>query len=205
MAGGPLRCRHHRRPDSPDSPACAGRGAARTAGAGHRPQIRNSSATGYAHDRVAGQGGRRALGDSRRADASACAASGCTRPRSPRSDLAASGYYFLATDTPARSCAGSRAKPGAPVRIIRASRRPYRGARRVAARLPATAQCGGERVRYLIGAGRSQTSAGRESRVQASAATRSSCSAWKRSLRGASPGVDPERLHCFRDRRPARG
>ena len=50
--------------------------------------------------------------------------------------------------------------------------------------------------------GRSQPPGSRPS--SASVATRSSCLAWKRSTRG-SRAIDPERLHCFLDRRLARG
>ncbi|MEO8754109.1 MAG: FAD-dependent oxidoreductase, partial [Casimicrobiaceae bacterium] len=63
-------------------------------------------------------------------------------------DLAASGYYFLATDTPAlmRWLAREARRAGAHLRLAR----PYRGVRRVAGGFELNG--GGERVRYLIGA-----------------------------------------------------
>jgi flavin-dependent dehydrogenase len=112
-------------------------------------------------------------------------------------DLAASGYYFLATDTPAlmRWFAREARRAGAHLRFAR----PYRGARRVAGGFELLGD--GERVRYLIGAD------GPNSRVAAEFGLGRNTQfllGVEAEYEGIA-GIDPERLHCFLDRRLARG
>jgi digeranylgeranylglycerophospholipid reductase len=112
-------------------------------------------------------------------------------------DLAASGYYFLATDTPAlmRWFAREARRAGAHLRFAQ----PYAGARRAGDGFEL--QGTGARVRYLIGAD------GPNSRVAAEFGLGRNT----RFLLGVEAeyegieGVDPERLHCLLDRRLARG
>ena len=112
-------------------------------------------------------------------------------------DLAASGYYFLATDTPAlmRWFAREARRAGAHLRFAR----PYQGARRLAEGFEL--QTTGERVRYLIGAD------GPNSRVAAEFGLGRNTQ-FLLGVEGEYEGIggiDPERLHCFLDRRLARG
>jgi flavin-dependent dehydrogenase len=112
-------------------------------------------------------------------------------------DLAASGYYFLATDTPAlmRWFAREARRAGAHLRFAR----PYQGARRIADGFELHG--GGERIRYLIGADgpNSQVAAefglGRNTRFLLGV---------EAEYEGIA-GIDPERLHCFLDRNLAPG
>jgi flavin-dependent dehydrogenase len=112
-------------------------------------------------------------------------------------DLAASGYYFLATDTPAlvRWFAREARRAGAHLRFARR----YQGVRRVGGGFELRGS--GERVRYLVGAD------GPNSQVAAEFGLGRN----KQFLLGVEAeyegiaGIDPERLHCFLDRRLARG
>ena len=112
-------------------------------------------------------------------------------------DLAANGYYFLATDTPAlmRWFAREASRAGAHLHFGR----PYRGARRIAAGFELAGSS--ERVRYLVGADGPKSAVADEFGLGRN----------RKFLLGAEAeyegitGVDPERLHCFLDRRLARG
>jgi digeranylgeranylglycerophospholipid reductase len=112
-------------------------------------------------------------------------------------DLAANGYYFLATDTPAlmRWFAREARRAGAHLRLAR----PYRGARRVAGGFEL--QGGGERVRYLIGADGPHSQIAAEFRLGRNTHFLLGVEAEYEGI----TGIDPERLHCFLDRRLARG
>jgi digeranylgeranylglycerophospholipid reductase len=118
-------------------------------------------------------------------------------PALAKLDLAASGYYFLATDTPAliRWFAREARRAGAHLRFAR----PYQGVRRVGGGFKLHGS--GERVRYLIGAD------GPRSRVAAEfgLGRNTQFLLGVESDYDGVAGIDPERLHCFLDRRLARG
>ena len=112
-------------------------------------------------------------------------------------DLTATGYYFLATDTPAlmRWFAREASRAGAHLRFAR----PYHGAHRGAEGFELAG--GGERVRFLVGAD------GPHSAVAAECGLGRN----REFLLGVEAeyedvaGIDSDRLHCFLDGRLARG
>ena len=112
-------------------------------------------------------------------------------------DLAAAGYYFLATDTPAlmRWFAREAARAGAHLRFGRA----YRGTPRPATGV--TLAGGNERVRCLVGADGPTSAVAAEFGL---GRNREFLLGVEAEYRGVG-GVDPDRLHCFLDRRLARG
>ena len=112
-------------------------------------------------------------------------------------DLVASGYYFLATDTPAlmRWFAREARRAGAHLRFAR----PYRGARRINGGFEL--HDSGERVRYLVGADGPNSQVAAEFGLGRNAQFLLGVEAEYEGI----AGIDPERLHCFLDRRLARG
>ncbi len=112
-------------------------------------------------------------------------------------DLAASGYYFLATDTPAlvRWLAREASRAGAHLRFGR----PYHGARRGAEGFELAG--GGERVRYLVGADGPHSAVAAEFGLGRNTEFLLGIEAEYEGI----AGIDPDRLHCFLDRRLARG
>lgn len=112
-------------------------------------------------------------------------------------DLAAAGYYFLATDTPAlmRWFAREAARAGAHVRFDR----PYRGARRGADGFELAAS--GDRVRWLVGADGPNSAVAAEFGL---GRNREFLLGVEAEYEGVG-GVDPDRLHCFLDTSLARG
>ena len=112
-------------------------------------------------------------------------------------DLAAAGYYFLATDTPAlmRWLAREASRAGAHLRFCR----PYRGVRRDEHGF--TLADRGERVRCLVGADGPHSTLAREFGL---GRNRDFLLGVETEYRDVA-GVDPDRLHCFLDGTLARG
>lgn len=118
-------------------------------------------------------------------------------PSLARLDLAAAGYYFLATDTPAlmRWFARDAARAGAHLRFDR----PYRGARRSADGFELAGS--GDRMRWLVGADGPTSAVAAEFGLGRNREFLLGVEAEYENL----GGVDPDRLHCFLDASLARG
>jgi len=112
-------------------------------------------------------------------------------------DLAAAGYYFLATDTPAlmRWFAREASRAGAHLRFERT----YHGARHSSSGFELAGST--ERVRYLVGADGPRSAVAAEFGLGRNTEFLLGVEAEYEGI----AGIDSDRLHCFLDRRLARG